>query len=373
MADVVPATARNLRRAAELLRAGQLVCFPTETVYGLGGDAGSSEAVKRIFAAKGRPAEHPLIVHLARLEQLPSWAIDVPESAFALGERFWPGPLTIVLKRGSGVPLEVTGGQETVAVRVPAHPVARRLLEEFGGAVAAPSANRFGRISPTLPEHAADELGDRVELVLDGGAAPVGVESTIVDLSGAFPRLLRPGAVSREQLAEVLGNIITATGAGEGPRVPGTLASHYAPTSPARLLSARQLDEEIAEALLGTEKGPGSTRGREQRDEAERPSRKRQNERAPERTSEAMARAVPSVLSRRPAPAAFSGHWLQLPEDPRGYAQRLYAALRELDSYGGAILIEEPPAGEAWEAVNDRLLRASASRGRQAADREKAQ
>ena len=354
MAHVVPATARNLRRAAELLRAGRLVCFPTETVYGLGGDASDSEAVRRIFEAKGRPADHPLIVHLGELEDLSNWAIDVPESAFALGERFWPGPLTLVLKRGPRVPLVVTGGQETVALRVPAHPVARRLLEEFGGGLAGPSANRFGRISPTLPQHAADELGDKVELVLDGGAAPVGVESTIVDLSGDQPRLLRPGAVGREQLAEVLGPFAVAGAAGEGPRVPGTLESHYAPTSPARLLSARQLDEEIGEASHRQEKGSDGSP-------------------APEPAGRAATQPALSVLSRRSPPAAFDGHWMQLPEDSRGYARRLYAALRDLDGYGGPILIEEPPTGEAWEAVNDRLLRASAGRRRQAAAREEAQ
>ncbi|MEX2534696.1 MAG: L-threonylcarbamoyladenylate synthase [Trueperaceae bacterium] len=321
MASVVPATDENLSRAADILRRGELVCFPTETVYGLGADASNPKAVRRIFRAKGRPANHPLIVHLPGLPHLHRWAIDVPESALTLGRLFWPGPLTLVLRRGPRVPLEVTGGQETVAVRVPGHPVALRLLAEFGGALAAPSANRFGRLSPTLPQHAADELGGEVALVLDGGPSEVGVESTILDLSGGPPRLLRPGAVSRERLAEVLACDLSSNGSEMAPRVPGTLPSHYAPNSPVELLRAAKLSARLS--------GERSF----------------------------------SVLSRRPAPAEFEGKWLQLPDEPEGYARRLYAALRELDQIGSPIIIDAPPREPAWEAVNDRLLRASAPRG----------
>jgi L-threonylcarbamoyladenylate synthase len=289
----------------------------------VGANAADPAAVRRIFEAKGRPADHPLIVHLPRLEDLDEWAIDVPDSAREVAEAFWPGPLTLVLRRGTEVPMEVTGGQETVALRVPGHPVAQRLLSEFGGGVAAPSANRFGRISPTLPQHAADELGKGVALVLDGGPSEVGVESTILDLSGAVPRLLRPGAVTREQLAQVLRRAPAVNAGDEVPRVPGALASHYAPVNPVELFLPPQLEERLE--------------GNERRNDS----------------------GQVSVLARRPAPASFGGRWLQLPADPSGYAHRLYAALRELDSYGAPILVEAPPQDEAWEAVNDRLMRAT--------------
>ena len=321
MARIAPATEENLRRAADLLRAGELVSFPTETVYGLGGDASNPEAVGKIFAAKGRPADHPLIVHLAGATDLPRWAATVPEEAILLAEKFWPGPLTLVLQRGPEVPPQVTGEQPTVALRVPGHPLAHRLLELFGGGVAAPSANRFGRLSPTTAQHVAAELDERVALILDGGPAEVGVESTIVDLSGAEPRILRPGGVSREQLAALLGSRLAAGPATSGsPRVPGALESHYAPSSGLQLLSPDLLDSRL-----------GST--------------------------------PVSVLSPRPAPLDFQGRWSRLPADPRGYARGLYAALRELDELGLPILVEEPPPGAEWEAVHDRLRRASAGKG----------
>lgn len=322
MTEVVPASDENIGRAAELLRAGELVCFPTETVYGVGADASNSEAVRRIFRAKGRPADHPLIVHLPAIESLDEWVDEVPEQARSLARGFWPGPLTLVLRRGRRVSLQVTGGQDTVAVRIPAHPLALRLLAEFGGALAAPSANRFGRISPTRPEHALAELGQEVALVLDGGASSIGVESTIVDLSGAVPHLLRPGAVSRKQLARVLGAPLATAEQREGPRAPGRLPSHYAPRSPARLVSEQLLDDELA------------------------------------------GNPDVSVLARRPPPGGFRGRWLRLPSDPDGYARELYSALRELDDAGRPIIIEEPPRLPDWEAVNDRLGRAAAPPGK---------
>ncbi|MBS1228893.1 MAG: Sua5/YciO/YrdC/YwlC family protein, partial [Proteobacteria bacterium] len=205
-------------RAVELLQAGELVAFPTETVYGLGADAANPEAVAKIFAAKGRPADHPLIVHLAGAAYLERWAIDLPQAAWDLAEAFWPGPLTLILKRAPQVPYAVTGGQETVGLRVPSHPIALELLRAYAQAgggrhgmsgVAAPSANRFGRISPTDAAHVREELGDAVALILDGGRCPVGIESTIIDLSrdDALPRLLRPGHVTPEQIASVIGVI----------------------------------------------------------------------------------------------------------------------------------------------------------------------
>jgi L-threonylcarbamoyladenylate synthase len=322
MVEVVPATNENLRRAADVLRFGGLVCFPTETVYGLGANAADPVAVRRIFEAKGRPASHPLIVHLPDHGALEEWAAEVPPVVGELARRFWPGPLTLVLRRAQGVPLEVTGGQETVAVRVPGHPVARRLLREFGGAVAAPSANRFGRISPTRAEHVVSELGDSVRLVLDGGPSDIGLESTILDLSEGVPRLLRPGGVSREALAEVLGSAPESPQQGDGPRAPGRLASHYAPACPVRLVDGAGLVKAVELSSPVT------------------------------------------VLALSVPPTGFDGRWLRMPANPEGYARDLYGALRELDLLGRPILVEAPPTSPAWEAVNDRLARAAAGANR---------
>jgi L-threonylcarbamoyladenylate synthase len=245
----------QVESAARVLRAGGLVAFPTETVYGLGADAENARAVGRVFEAKGRPATHPLIVHLARADQLGAWAEDVPEAARLLAERFWPGPLTLVLRRSPRVPLAVTGGLETVALRVPAHPTALALLEAFGGGVAAPSANRFGSISPTTARDVREELGDRVDLVVDGGACHVGVESTIVDVTGAAPRILRPGGITREDLETALDHAVP-TGAEGSPRAPGQHPSHYAPR--ARVLLAAPGDvvpESARQQALGRRVG----------------------------------------------------------------------------------------------------------------------
>jgi L-threonylcarbamoyladenylate synthase len=202
----------EIERAVALLRRGELVAFPTETVYGLGADAANPAAVARIFAAKGRPADHPLIVHLPAAEHLARWARDIPAEAEKLAAAFWPGPLTLILKRQPQVPNAVTGGQDTVGLRVPSHPLALELLRAFEGGIAAPSANRFGRISPTTAAHVREELGERVPLVLDGGACPVGIESTILDLSRGVPVLLRPGAIGPADIARVLGRAFARNG-----------------------------------------------------------------------------------------------------------------------------------------------------------------
>lgn len=312
------ASSREIDRAVAILRAGGLVAFPTETVYGLGADAANAEAVRRIFAAKGRPADHPVIVHLADGAALASWARDVPRAAYALAAAFWPGPLTLILRRAPHVSDVVTGGQDTVGLRVPSHPVAQRLLQAFGGGIAAPSANRFGRISPTTAAHVRAELGDRVDLVLDGGQSEVGIESTIVDLSGAAARLLRPGMILPAQLEAVLGVPLTtdATGA---PRASGMLASHYAPAKPLRLVPGRVLDAAVA-----------------------------------------AAGARCAVLAFR-APTGPVRVWLEAPADPVRYAHDLYAQLRTLDASDAAeILVEEVPADPLWAAVRDRLQRAAA-------------
>lgn len=310
----------DISKAVQILRAGGLVAFPTETVYGLGADASNPEAVAKIFAAKGRPRNHPVIVHLAQPSQLQQWARDIPEPALQLARRFWPGPLTLILKRGPGVPDTLTGGQDTVGLRVPSHPLALQLLAAFGGGIAAPSANRFGRISPTTASDVEAELGDEVDLILDGGPCPVGIESTIVDCSGPEPVLLRPGHVSAEDLEAALGRPLAQAGAGS-PRAPGTLASHYAPATPLVLVSAA--------SLVGL---PVRAAG--------------------ERVA---------VLARF-APAAEADHlvWVRAPDEPQAYARALYANLRLLDRSGcSVILVEEPPPEARWAAVRDRLLRAA--------------
>lgn len=303
---------REVRRAAEILKRGGLVAFPTETVYGLGADASSAKAVAHLYAVKGRPADHPVIVHFASAGQAFAWAREVPEAARQLAARFWPGPLTLILKRSPLARDFVTGGQDTVGLRVPSHPVAHEMLSIFGSGVAAPSANRFGLVSPTTAAHVREDLGDEVDLVLEGGPSDVGIESTIVDLSGAGAVLLRPGGISEEQLG-----ITLRTPTADSPRHSGGLERHYAPRTPARLVPAHALDKVI------------------------------------------------SSTANRIAVLAFSrpdervDYWLRMPRDPAAYAQRLYAALRELDSAGcEAILVEAPPQAAEWAAVLDRLRRA---------------
>jgi L-threonylcarbamoyladenylate synthase len=311
-----------LASAVDHLRGGRLVAFPTETVYGLGADATNPDAVRGIFAAKGRPADHPVIVHLYDTAQLASWARTVPEGAATLAAAFWPGPLTLILPRAAGVSDAVTGGQDSVGLRVPAHPVARALLSLFAGGIAAPSANRFGRISPTTARHVADDLGAAVAQILDGGACAVGIESTIVAFTGDAPVLLRPGAIGARELSRALGHALRDTDA-SAPRASGTLASHYAPRTPAGLVAADALRAEILQLCA--------------RDE------------------------IVAVLAHTVArPSDFPGVWLRAPADVAAYAHDLYANLRTLDAANAdLILIERVPDGDAWLAVRDRLVRAT--------------
>lgn len=238
---VVGVDEQSIARAVATLHAGNLVALPTETVYGLGADAANVTAVKRVFQAKGRPENHPLIVHIAGAELLPKWAVDIPLGAVRLAGAFWPGPLTLILQKHPSVPTAVTGGRGTIALRVPDHPVALTLLEAFGGGVAAPSANRFGQVSPTTAEAVVEELGDTVDLVVDGGPCAIGVESTIVEFApsdeGDVVTILRPGAVSAEAVEEVLGFAVSRTATGPS-RAPGMLASHYAPRTPVETCDA---------------------------------------------------------------------------------------------------------------------------------------
>jgi L-threonylcarbamoyladenylate synthase len=315
-------TPAAIARAVLRLRAGELVAFPTETVYGLGADARVPDAVRRIFAAKGRPADHPVIVHLYDTLQLADWARAAPEGALKLAAAFWPGPLTLILPRAAHVADIVTGGQDSVGLRVPSHPVARALLSAFGGGIAAPSANRFGRISPTTAQHVADDLGAMIPMILDGGACAVGIESTIVAFTGDEPVLVRPGALDLADLFRVLGRAPRARPAA-APRAPGTLASHYAPKTPATLVAPNALHAEISQ--------------RGERDEGI------------------------AVLARTVArPADFVDIWIDAPASAVAYAHDLYANLRALDAANAdAILIEAVPHDDGWLSVLDRLTRAT--------------
>ncbi len=312
----------DLERAVQALKQGQLVAFPTETVYGLGADASNLEALKHLYRVKGRPGDHPVIVHLASAEQMPRWARQIPPQAWALARRFWPGPLTLILPRANGVSDRITGGQDTVGLRVPGHPIALMLLEAFGGGVAAPSANRFGSLSPTTAQHVLDDLGPDVAVVLDGGPCPVGIESTIVDLAGESPRILRPGILGAHHLQEILG-VAPPTG---GPtRAPGTLSRHYSPRTPVRLVASQHLEAEFRRLLDSG--APGGV-----------------------------------LAFRKPLPQARPEGWIQAPADPKDYARQLYASLRTLDALGlPLILVEEVPGDPGWDGVRDRLRRAAAA------------
>jgi L-threonylcarbamoyladenylate synthase len=314
----------EIARAADFLRAGELVAFPTETVYGLGADARNPHAIARIFAAKGRPADHPLIVHLPDASHLERWAIDIPAAAGRLAAALWPGPLTLILKRHPDVPDAVTGGQDTVGLRVPDHPLALQLLREFGGGVAAPSANRFGRVSPTTAAHVREELGDAVAMIVDGGPCAVGIESTILDLSGTEVRILRPGMLDAKAIATVLGYVPEFGGAQNAPRVSGSLEAHYAPGTELQLVAAADL---AATAQRGLADG-----------------------------RRIAVLAAPPFASEPPGIV-----WFPASADPVRFAHDLYANLRELDALGrDLILVAAPPDEEAWRAVSDRLRRAAA-------------
>ena len=325
--------ASEIRHAARLLEEGKLVAFPTETVYGLGADASNPEAVASIFTAKGRPSNHPLIVHVARDADLGRWARHVPAEAFRLIAAFWPGPLTLILPRAASVPASVAGGQDSIGLRCPSHPVARALLAEFKGGqggIAGPSANRFGHVSPTTAQHVIDEFGlpgsGPVSCVLDGGQSEVGIESSIIDLTRLDtlgPVLLRPGQISADQIAGVLGRMPALPDAA-APRVSGSLDAHYAPRTPVALTATEAL-----EPLM-------------------------------QRLDQAGKRYA--LMHRTPLSSEHAGRIavLTMPDSAHGYAHGLYAGLREMDAVGAElILVERPPAGASWQGINDRLHRAA--------------
>lgn len=306
--------------AAAALRAGGLVAFPTETVYGLGANARDPAAVARIFAAKGRPATNPLIVHVADAAAARELVSVWSPVAEALAARFWPGPLTLVLPKGPSLPDLVTAGGPTVGIRIPAHPAARALLRAAGVPVAAPSANRSTEVSPTTAAHVAASLGEAVDLILDGGPTTVGLESTVLDVSVSPPQILRPGMVTRAMLEEVVGDVAEdRQGPQEGPaRSPGLMTRHYAPRAPVVVLPAERLGTSV--------------------------------------------QASDGLLCRETAGVVWrAARVIAMPLDVTGYAARMYAALREMDTAGVArIVVEAPPEDAEWAAVRDRLRRASA-------------
>jgi L-threonylcarbamoyladenylate synthase len=322
-----------IREAAHRLEQGELVAFPTETVYGLGADAENPEAVARIYQAKGRPSNHPVIVHLAPGADVNYWAQSISDDAQKLMAAFWPGPLTLILKRAAHIPAAVSGGQDSIGLRCPSHPVAQALLTSFKqgkGGIAAPSANKFGHVSPTTAQHVRDEFiaestaDGLVKTILEGSQSEVGIESTIVDLSRGHPVLLRPGHINAAQIATVLGQMPQQADAA-APRASGTLESHYAPHTPVVLVDKNDLQQTVLDLQ------------------------------ARDRRLALMRRSIQKEL-----PAAGLLAELTLPVSAAAYAHALYASLRRLDTAGAdVILVEAPPLGAEWDGVNDRLRRAA--------------
>ena len=314
--------------AAQTIRSGGLAAFPTETVYGLGADASSDLAVGKIFAAKGRPADHPLIVHVANASQALDYASSVPPFAARLMQAFWPGPLTLILPRRPGVAAAAAGGQDSIGLRCPAHPLALEFLRACATGVAGPSANRFGRVSPTTAQHVRDEFGDAL-LVLDGGPCAVGIESCIVDCTRSEPVLLRPGVLTRAQLEAACGEPVLdkddpSLGHGATPRASGTLESHYAPNAKVRLMDANAI--QTALDLLGTEAAHIAVYGR-------------------------------SIVRIKSSQVVYR----RMPEDALATAQQLFAVLRDFDSLGVKLIwVEVLPDDVAWDGVRDRVQRAAA-------------
>lgn len=312
----------EIQEAVEALRAGELVAFPTETVYGLGANANNPDAVRKIFRAKGRPSTHPVIVHIDHPRYLQRWVRDMTPEAKKLADAFWPGPLTLVAKRAPAVNDVITGGQDTVAIRVPNHPIAQQLLNAFGGGIAAPSANRYGHVSPTRVEHVREEFGDEVKHILDGDDCKVGLESTIVLCIDDTPRVLRPGSITLSQLRAIVPTIQMGPSA-TAPRVPGTTSRHYSPQTQVNLIQSRRLDMVVNEFTENSEK-------------------------------------VAVLAMRPPATASPFMTWINAGLRPEIYARQLYANLRTLDKAAAKIiLVEEVPENERWDAIRDRIKRAA--------------
>jgi L-threonylcarbamoyladenylate synthase len=315
----------NIDLAVTHLRAGDLVAFPTETVYGLGADATNPIAIAKVFTVKGRPADHPVIVHIANSEQLSFWAKDIPPAAWLLAKAFWPGPLTMILTKQDHISNLITGGQTTIGIRIPAHPLTLELINKFGAGIVGPSANKYGRVSPTNAQHVAHDLGNAVSAILDGGDCSVGIESTIIDLSSDQPMIMRLGAISAEQISAVLhSDIALNTDRKPKIRAPGSHESHYAPNTPVQLIATDKLLACVDDLL-----------------------------------NQHRSFSVIS-LQAKPTSLAANLEWQQMSNNPSDYAHDLYAALRAHDQLrNDLILIEEPPRSTEWLAVLDRLTRAS--------------
>lgn len=317
---------QEIEKAVQILRNGGLVAFPTETVYGLGADACNEAALQKVFKAKNRPAQHPLIVHIARFEQVTDWALEIPPQAIKLADAFWPGPLTLIFKKKPEVSTIVTGGQASIGLRIPKHEIAQRLLQAFNSGIAAPSANQFTRVSPTHSEAVLEELGDQVDYLLEGGRCELGLESTIIDMSGSKPTLLRPGGIHKQAIEDVLGARLlqptTMT-----PRAPGMHLLHYAPRTITHLLSYQALTEQV---------------------------------------NKLKAQDLPAILlTRSPlSPNKLSTiKQINMPTQAKAYARELYHTLRSADKEGyKCILIEDVPDGVEWDAIRDRLHKASCRR-----------
>ena len=331
--DPVEPPADALERGAEALRRGRLVAFPTETVYGLGGNALDPEAVARIYEAKGRPSTNPLILHVPDLTSARRWSGGWTEAAQRLAEAFWPGPLTLVLPRHTAVPAEVSGGLPTAALRVPAHPVALGLLRRVDFPVAAPSANPAGQVSPTTADHVMKGLRDRADLILDGGATPRGIESTVVSLTGEQPVLLRPGALPASEIEAVVGPLLrpgAAPGPHEAAPSPGMQERHYAPRGEVILMDWDPHERERIARKARDEVNAGGQVG---------------------------------ALLLRPLPGVPVHHPIPMPDDPAAYARLLYASLHGLDDLGCDLILVDPPSRDpSWEGVRDRLTRAARGR-----------
>jgi L-threonylcarbamoyladenylate synthase len=314
-----------LEEAAGLLRAGQLVAFPTETVYGLGANALDERAVQLIYEVKGRPEKNPIIVHVPDAAAARALAAEWSPAAETLSRAFWPGPLTLVVRKTDAIPSIVTAGGQTVGLRVPAHPIALALLRQARIPIAAPSANRSNQVSPTTAEHVARSLGDQVPLILDGGPTTVGIESTVVDVTGRYPRVLRPGMISADAIAARIGVAVEEDGIADGtPRSPGLLPKHYAPRASVRLVASTGAASVIAAARAAIEQGKRV-----------------------------------GVIAFSPS-AIDDARTIVLPQDVEGYARAIYAAMHELDAAGcDLMLIERPPETAKWAGIVDRLERAA--------------
>ena len=326
---------KQLGAVLALLQEGKLVALPTETVYGLAADASNKEAVAKIFQAKGRPNNHPLIVHIGCIDQLNQWAVDIPGYAHKLAKAFWPGPMTLILKKQTQVLDAVTGGQDSVGIRISSHPIMQKILQQFTGGLAAPSANRFGHISPSTAQHVMQSLGDKVDLIIDGGATSVGIESTIIDCTHSQPRILRPGMITEKEIERAT-DLAILKGNSETPRVSGALTSHYAPVTKTFLVSAKELTKHL-------ENHPNAV---------------------------IISRDKPSInkviihdarVPTRQVQHTGKQHWIIMPNDAQAYAHTLYEQLHFADQLKcDALLIEETPHSEAWAGIRDRIQKASA-------------